>query len=207
VPDETTILKFRHLLEKHHLGRKLFQEAHRHREAQGVKVTKGTIVDATIINVPLSTKNRDKERDPDMHQTRKGNQWYFGMKAHIGVDSQTKVVHTVALPAVGPVATAAHVHDATVLPDLLHGEETRLWGDSAYQGQTDVLRPHAPKAQDLTNRRYRYKGVVNEAERARNRIKSQIRSRVEHAFGVIKGMFHFTKVRYRVSRRTPIGCL
>ena len=95
------------------------------------------------------------------------------------------------------VATAANVHDATVLPDLLHGDETRVWGDSAYQGQTDVLRQHAPKARDLTNRRYRYKGVVNEAERARNRIKSQVRSRVEHVFGVIKGIFHFTKVRYR----------
>ena len=97
----------------------------------------------------------------------------------------------------GRVATAANVHDATILSDLLHGEETKVWGDSAYQGQTDVLRQHAPKACDLTNRRYRTKGVVNAVERARNRIKSQIRSRVEHVFGVIKGIFHFTKVRYR----------
>ncbi len=95
------------------------------------------------------------------------------------------------------MATAANVHDATVLPDLLHGGETQVWGDSAYQGQTDILKKHAPKARDLTNRRTRYKGVVNETERARNRIKSQTRSRVEHAFGVIKGLFHFTKVRYR----------
>ena len=190
VPDETTILKFRHLLEKYHLGKKLFREVRRHLESQGVKVTQGTIVDATIINAPSSTKNKEGKRDPDMHQTKKGNQWYFGMKAHIGVDSKTKVIHAV-------VATAANVHDATILPDLLHGGETRVWGDSAYQGQTDVLRQHAPKARDLTNRRYRYKGVVNEVERARNRIKSQIRSRVEHVFGVIKGIFHFTKVRYR----------
>ena len=105
------------------------------------------------------------------------------------------------------MATATHVHDATVLPDLLHGEETRVWGDSAYQGQTDVLWPHAPKARDLTNRRTRYKGVVNEVERARNRIKSQTRSRVEHAFGVIKGVLHFTKVRTGVLRRTPISGL
>ncbi len=112
------------------------------------------------------------------------------MKAHIGVDSKTKVIHAI-------VATAANVHDATVLSDLLHGDETRVWGDSAYQGQTDVLRQHAPKARDLTNRRTRYKGVVNEIERARNRIKSQVRSRVEHVFGVIKGVFQFTKVRYR----------
>ena len=190
VPDETTILKFRHLLEKHRLGKKLFREVHRHLESQGVKVTQGTIVDATIINAPSSTKNKDKQRDPDMHQTRKGNQWYFGMKAHIGVDSKTKVIHTV-------VATAANVHDSTVLPDLLHGEETRVWGDSAYQGQKAVIRAQALKARDLTNRRYRYKGVVNEVERARNRIKSQIRSRVEHVFGVIKGVFGFVKVRYR----------
>ena len=196
VPDETTILKFRHLLEKHHLGKKLFREVHRHLESQGVKVTQGTIVDATIINAPSSTKNKEGKRDPDMHQTKKGNQWYFGMnplkgvKAPIGVDSKTKVIHSV-------VATAANIHDATVLPDLLHGDETRVWGDSAYQGQTDVLRQHAPKARDLTNRRYRYKGVVNEVERAKNRVKSQIRSRVEHVFGVIKGVFHFTKVRYR----------
>ena len=196
VPDETTILKFRHLLERHHLGKKLFREVHRHLESQGVKGTQGTIVDATIINTPSSTKNKAGKRDPDMHQTRKGNQWFFGMnplkgvKAPIGVDSKTKVIHSV-------VAIAANVHDATILPDLLHGEETRVWGDSAYQGQTDVLRQHAPKARDLTNRRYRYKGVVNEVERARNRIKSHIRSRVEHVFGVIKGVFHFTKVRYR----------
>ena len=190
VPDETTILKFRHLLEKYHLGKKLFREVRRHLESQGVKVTQGTIVDATIINAPSSTKNKEGKRDPDMHQTKKGNQWYFGMKAHIGVDSKTKVIHAV-------VATAANVHDATILPDLLHGGETRVWGDSAYQGQTDVLRQHAPKARDLTNRRYRYKGVVNEVERARNRIKSHIRSRVEHVFGVIKGVFGFVKVRYR----------
>ncbi len=179
------ILKFRHLLEKHHLGKKLFQKVRRHLESQGVKVTNGTIVDATIINAPPSPKNKDKARDPDMHQTKKGNQWFFGMKAHIGVDSKTKVIHAV-------VATAANVPDATILPDLLHGEETRVWGDSAYQGQTDVLRQYAPKARDLTHRRYRYKGVVNEVEQARNRIKSQIRSRVEHVFGVLKGVFQFT---------------
>ena len=125
-----------------------------------------------------------------MQQTKKGNQWYFGMKAHIGVDSKTKVIHAV-------VATAANVHDATILPDLLHGDETQVWGDSAYQGQEAVIRTQAPKARDLTNRRYRYKGVVNEVERARNRIKSHIRSRVEHVFGVIKGVFGFVKVRYR----------
>jgi transposase, IS5 family len=114
VPDETTICKFRHLLERHDLGRKLFEEVHLHLEAHGLKVSTGTIVDATIISAPSSTKNAAKERDPEMHQTKKGNHWYFGMKAHVGVDSKTKLIHSVA-------ATAANVHDATVLPDLLHG--------------------------------------------------------------------------------------
>src|SRR5688572_2913060 len=137
VPDETTILNFRHLLEAHELGRRLFEEVHVHLERQGIKVAKGTIVDATIINAPSSTKNASGTRDPDMHQAKKGNQWYFGMKAHVGVDSKTKVIHSV-------VATGANVADSTVLSDLLHGEETRVWGDQSYRGQREVIRDHAP---------------------------------------------------------------
>jgi transposase, IS5 family len=190
VPDETTVCKFRHLLEQHDLGRALFERVHIHLEARGVRISTGTIVDATIINAPSSTKNASGTRDPDMHQTRKGQQWYFGMKAHIGVDSRTKVIHAV-------VATAANVHDATVLPDLLHGEETRVWGDQAYKGQTAVIREHAPNARDFTNRRYRYRGVVNEVEKGRNRTKSKVRAKVEHCFGVMKRVFGFTRVRYR----------
>jgi IS5 family transposase len=189
-PDESTLCRFRHLLETHHLGRKLFEQVHRHLESQGMKVSTGTIVDATIINAPPSTKNRDKQRDPDMHQTKKGNQWYFGMKAHMGVDSKTKVIHSV-------VATAANVADSQVLPDLLHGEETRVWGDQAYRGQTAVIKQHAPAAKDFTNRRYRHKGVVNETERAKNRTKSSVRAKVEHAIGVVKRIFGFVKVRYK----------
>ena len=189
-PDETTVCKFRHLLEKHDLGRSLFQEVHRHLETQGLKVSTGTIVDASIINAPSSTKNADQERDPDMHQTKKGNQWYFGMKAHIGVDSKTKLIHSV-------VATAANVADSTILPDLLHGDETRVWGDQAYRGQQAVIRDCAPKAKDFTNRRYRHCGVVDEREKARNRTKSKVRAKVEHVFGVIKRVFGFAKVRYR----------
>jgi len=128
VPDETTACKFRHLLEKNEIGRQLFEQVHVHLEKHGIKVAKGTIVDATIISAPSSTKNAAGERDPDMHQTKKGKQWYFGMKAHIGVDSKTKVIHAV-------VATAANVADSTILPDLLHGDETRVWGDQAYKGQ------------------------------------------------------------------------
>ena len=189
-PDETTVCKFRHLLEKHDLGLSLFQEVHRHLESQGLKVSTGTIVDASIINAPSSTKNADQKRDPDMHQTRKGKQWYFGMKAHIGVDSKTKLIHSV-------VATAANVADSRILPDLLHGNETRVWGDQAYRGQQDVIRDYAPKAKDFTNRRYRHCGVVDELEKARNRTKSKVRAKVEHVFGVIKRVFGFAKVRYR----------
>lgn len=189
-PDETTICRFRHLLERHDLGRRLFEEVHVHLEQNGLKVAKGTIVDATIIHAPPSTKNKDQARDPDMHQTKKGNQWHFGMKAHVGVDSKTKIIHSV-------VATAANVADSNVLGDLLHGGETRVWGDQAYRGQGDVIREHAPNAQDFTNRRYRQNGKIDETIKSRNRTKSRVRAKVEHVFGVIKGVFGFTKVRYR----------
>ena len=129
-PDETTMCRFRHLLETHDLGARIFEEVHRHLESNGLKVSTGTIVDATIIHAPSSTKNADKARDPEMHQTKKGNQWYFGMKAHVGIDSRSKLIHAV-------VATPANVADSQVLPDLLHGEETRVWGDQAYRGQRD----------------------------------------------------------------------
>ncbi|EMH0369394.1 IS5 family transposase [Pseudomonas aeruginosa] len=190
VPDETTVCNFRHLLERHELGARLFEAVQTHLQAHGLKIARGTIVDATIINAPSSTKNREKTRDPDMHQTRKGQQWYFGMKAHIGVDSQTKLIHSV-------VATAANVADSSVLPDLLHGNETRVWGDQAYRGQREKIRGAAPRAQDFTHRRYRHRGVIDEAQKARNKTKSHIRARVEHVFAVIKLKFGFTKVRYK----------
>ena len=140
VPDETTICKFRHLIEKHDLGKKLFAEVNRYLADCGITISGGTIVDATIIHAPSSTKNQDGERDPEMHQTRKGNEWYFGMKAHIGADSRTKLVHSI-------VATAANVHDSKVVADLLHGSETRVYGDSAYTGKgQDDSREVAPGA-------------------------------------------------------------
>jgi len=190
VPDETTVCKFRHLLEEHQLGEEILGTVNLHLQARGVRITTGTIVDATILHAPSSTKNREQQRDPEMHQTRKGNQWYFGMKAHVGVDSQTKIIHTA-------VATAANVADSTVLPDLLHGEETRVWGDQAYRGQTEVIQEGAPRAQDHTHRRYRYKNGIDEVERAKNRTKSSVRSKVEHVFQVMKLKFGFAKVRYR----------
>ena len=166
-----------------------------HLAAKGLKVATGSIVDAVlakagIINAPSSIKNADKARDPEMHQTKKGKQWYFGMKAHFGVDSRSKLIHAVT-------ATPANVADSTVLPDLLHGNETRVWGDQAYRGQRSVIRQNAPRARDFTNRRYRHRGVVDETERDKNRTKSKVRARVEHPIGVIKRVFGFVKVRYR----------
>jgi IS5 family transposase len=190
VPDETTVCKFRHLLEEHALGGEMLETVNLHLQSKGVRIAKGTIVEATIIHAPSSTKNAQQERDPEMRQTKKGNQWYFGMKAHVGVDSKTKIIHTA-------VATAANVADAKVLPELLHGEETRVWGDQGYCGQRKVIHECAPRAQDCTNRRYRYHGRINETERAKNRNKSRIRSKVEHVFGVMKLKFGFVKVRYR----------
>ena len=140
VPDETTICKFRHLMERHNLGDELFRLVNVYLEENGLKLSRGTIVDASIISAPSSTKNKAKARDPEMHQTRKGKQWYFGMKAHIGVDSRSKLIHSV-------VATAANVHDSQVLDDLLHGEETRVWGDSAYSGQdAETSRDRQPRS-------------------------------------------------------------
>jgi IS5 family transposase len=190
VPDETTVCKFRHLLEEHKIGAAMLGTVNEHLQKRGVRISTGTIVDATIIHAPSSTKNEKQQRDPEMHQTKKGRQWYFGMKAHVGVDSKTKLIHSA-------VATAANVADSAVLPDLLHGEETKVWGDQAYRGQTVAIHEVSPRAQDLTSKRYRQNGRIDEEERERNRWKSRVRSRVEHVFQVMKLKFGFVKVRYR----------
>jgi len=189
-PDETTVCKFRHLLERNKLGKTLLKAVNQYLRENGIKIANGTIVDATIIGAPSSTKNKDGQRDPEMHQARKGQQWYFGMKAHVGVDSKSKLIHTI-------LASAANVSDVDALPYLLHGRETRVWGDQGYQGQTAVIRARAPRAKDFTNRRYRGRGWFNEAEKAKNRTKSQVRAKVEHSIGVIKRIFGFSKTRYR----------
>ena len=190
VPDATTMLKFRKLLHDNQLGEALFAQVGAVLQSKGFKVNTGTIVDATIIGAPSSTKNVLKARDPDMRQTRKGQQWYFGMKLHIGVDSQTGLAHSA-------VVTSANVHDKHPLPDLLHGNEQRVYGDSAYASQKDLIHSAAPNAKDFTNQRTRRNGVVNETIKSRNRNKSRIRARVEHVFGVIKRLWGFGKVRYR----------
>ena len=153
VPDESTILGFRHLLEKHELGGAMLNAVNQYLESRGVRITRGTIVDATIIHAPSSTKNRSGERDPEMHQTRRGKQWYFGLKAHIGVDSKQGHVHSVC-------TSAASVADKHMLPDLSHGEERKVWGDGGYQGQGEAIRQAAPRAQDMTSRRVQYKNFV-----------------------------------------------
>ena len=190
VPDATTLLKFRRLLETHKLGEALFAKVGEVLQARGLKVGTGTIVDATIIGAPSSTKNKDKKRDPEMHQTRKGKQYYFGMKMHIGVDSQTGLVHSA-------VVTAANVHDKHPLPELLHGQEQQVWGDSAYASQRALIHSKAPAAVDRTNRRVRKESPTQELERLVNRAKSKVRSRVEHVFAVVKRLWGFDKVRYR----------
>ncbi len=189
-PDETTVCKFRHLLERHELCGRIFAEVNAYLAQQGIQIGTGTIVDATILQAPSSTKNAAGERDPEMHSVRKGKQWYFGMKAHVGVDAGTKLIHSV-------VATAANVADSRVLGQLLHGEETEVWGDQAYQGQSETLRQHAPKATDRINRRWRSKLKSYPEQREQNRIQSKTRSRVEHVFAVMKLKFGFTRVRYR----------
>ena len=194
VPDETTVCKFRHLLEAHNLGGAMLEAVNLHLESRGLRISTGTIVDATIIAAPSSTKNQTRERDPEMKQTKKGGQWYFGMKAHVGVDSQSKMIHSA-------VVTAANQADAKVLPHLLHGEETEVWGDQGYVGQTAVIAEVAPQARDSINRRCRYHGKLNVEEFLRNREKSKIRSKVEHVFQVLKVKFGFVKVRYRSIRK------
>ena len=190
VPDETTVCKFRHLLERNGMGKVLLKAMNTYLRENGIKIGNGTIVDATIISAPSSTKNQDGKRDPEMHQTAKGKQWYFGMKAHIGVDSKSKIIHAIKV-------SAANVADVLALPHLLHGKETRVWGDQAYRGHTQVMRAAAPRARDFTNQRYRWGKRIDEGIKAVNRTKSRVRSKVEHTIGVIKRVFGFQKVRYR----------
>jgi IS5 family transposase len=189
-PDETTILNFRHLLEQYDLCGQMLDTVNLYLVSRGIRITTGTIVDATILHAPSSTKNEKKERDPEMHQTKKGNQWYFGMKAHIGVDSKEGIVHSVC-------STAASVSDVHMLPELLHGDEKKVWGDAGYQGQTEAIHEAAPGAQDMTSKRVKTKAGVDELEKRKNRTKARVRAKVEWPFRVLKRVFGFTKVRYR----------
>ena len=190
VPDATTLLKFRRLLEDNKLGEALFAKVGEVLQASGLRVGTGTIVDATIIAAPSSTKNASGTRDPEMHQTKKGNQWHHGMKLHIGVDKDTGLTHSA-------VVTAANVHDKHPLPQLLHGQEEEVYGDSAYASQQELIASKAPNARDATNQRVREGGPGAEIAQLLNKSKSRVRSRVEHVFAVVKRLWGFSKVRYR----------
>jgi IS5 family transposase len=189
-PDETTILNFRHLLKEHQLCGQMLDTVNLYLESRGIRITTGAIVDATILHAPSSIKNEKKERDPEMHPTKKGNQWSFGMKAHIGVDSKEGIVHSVC-------STAASVSDVHMLPELLHGSEKKVWGDAEYQGQTEAIHEAAPEAQDMTSRGVKTKAGVDEAEKLTNRTKARVRTTVEWPFRILKRVFGCTRVRYR----------
>jgi IS5 family transposase len=189
VPDETTIMRFRHLLEEHGLGRALFEVVNDVLRQKGLLLQKGTIVDATIINAPSSTKNAAGARDPEMWQAKKGEQWYFGLKLHVGVDVASKAIHSLDV-------TAANVHDGNCLANLLHGAEEAVYGDQLYAGRGAVIAAHAPNAADRTNERVRYSDKGNPAHR-RNRKRSRVRSRGEHPFHTIKRVFGCGYTRLR----------
>jgi transposase, IS5 family len=195
IPDETTILTFRHLLEQNDLGEQIFEAVKGHLKANGMAMKQGTIIDATIIAAPSSTKNEKRERDPEMHQTKKGNQWYHGMKVHIGVDSENGLIHSVE-------TTAANVHDLTPAAELLHGEETVVYADAGYQGIEKrpemqgrgigfrvAMRPGKRRALPNTP-----EGRVDDLIEA---AKAHFRAKVEHPFRVIKRQFGFEKTRLR----------
>ncbi len=190
VPDETTVCKFRHLLERHGLGERIFQRVGEHLRERGFRLSAGTIVDATLISAPTSTKNRDRQRDPEMGTTKKGGQWLFGMKAHFGVDDKSKLIHTVK-------ATPGNTADAMMLRHLLHGRERRVWGDKAYFGLGRVIKEVAPRARDLTQLKNNVNRRLTPLDEVVNKIRSSTRAKVEHCFGVIKCIFGWRKLRYR----------
>lgn len=203
VPDGDTLGRFRNILLDNGLQEELFEQVVKQLQEEGLLLKKGTIVDSTIIAAPSSTKNREKQRDPEAHQVKKGNQWYFGYKAHIGVDKDSGLVHTLEV-------TAANIHDVTMTSKLLTGEETEVYGDSGYLGADK--REDAVK-KNCSGKRIRYKlgRRPSQIQRGSNRSKSQlrrrehekssVRSKVEHVFGVVKGLLRYRKTRYRGLRK------
>ena len=192
IPDETTILNFRHLLERHHLASELLDEVNALLKAKGLLLQRGTSVDATLIAASPSTKNRERKRDPEMSSTKKGNQWHFGMKCHIGADSASGLVHTV-------VGTAAKVADVSVVDALLHGDEAEVFGDKAYTTKKRNLSVSEPTKGPIWAFPYKRPkgGELPEWKQDINRRLASLRARVEHPFRVVKRQFGFTKVRYR----------
>jgi IS5 family transposase len=189
VPDETTILRFRHLLERHRLGEAIFASVRALLEQKRLLLKSGTIVDATIIAAPPSTKNAEQARDPEMHQTKKGKEWHFGMKAHVGTDRRG-IVHSLS-------TTAANVADITQLPKLLHGEEREVYGDQAYWSEAHRQGARGRGIRYRINRRPNPGKPLSPAQKQLNRLRSATRARGEHAFHVVKRLWGFAKVRYR----------
>ena len=195
-PDATTVLQFRHLLEQHGLNKQLFDAINRKLTAQGLMMREGTIADATILAAPPSVKNQAEARDPEMHQTKKGNQWYFGMKVHVGVDAESGLVHTL-------VGTAANVNDVTQTVNVLHGEEKAVHLDAGYTG--------AEKREELKDKDVQWHiamkpgklkvmpkdSALGQTMRKLEYLKASVRAKVEHVFHVVKNLFHFRKVRYK----------
>jgi len=195
IPDETTILGFRHLLEKHDLGKQIFETVKAHLKANGMAMKQGTIIDATLIAAPSSTKNKKGERDPEMHQTRKGKQWYFGMKVHVGVDKDNGLIHSIE-------TTSANVHDLTPAAELLHGKETVVYADAGYQG--------IEKREEMQGKAIGFRVAMRPGKRRAlpdttdgrlddliETAKAHIRAKGEHPFRVIKRQFGFQKTRLR----------
>jgi len=203
LPDESTILRFRHRLEKHKLAEQVLATVNLLLEQRGLLLKAGTAVDATLIAAPSSTKNKDKARDPEMHSSQKGNEWHFGMKAHIRVDADSGLVHTVR-------GTSGNVADVTEGNSLLHGQEADVFGDAGYQGadkRADAKESHKwhvamrpGKRRKLDKENNPIDAMVNKVEK----IKASIRAKVEHPFRVIKRQFGFTKVRYRGLKKNTL---
>jgi IS5 family transposase len=190
IPDETTILHFRHLLEKHELTKKIFEKTKLYLSEKGLLLREGTIVDATIINAASSTKNRDKTRDQEMKQTKKGNQWYFGMKAHVGTDTGRGLAHTV-------VVTDASVHDSREMDKLVHEEKQAVYGDKAYASEEKKKEYEAKGLKWCVNLKGSRGHQLTQEEREYNHRQSQVRAKVEHVFLVVKHLWGYTKVRYK----------
>ena len=209
IPDETTILNFRRLIETNELAPRIFERVNAHLSRKGLMLKQGTIVDATIIAAPSSTKNGKRERDPEMHQTKKGNQWHFGMKAHIGVDADSGLVHTV-------VTTPANTADVEVSDELLHGKEQTVWADAGYTGADKRMEADHPRRKRnprwvIARKRGKIKampeGPAKQAVETEERGKAQIRARVEHPFQTVKGFFGFTKVRFKGLAKNTVQVL
>jgi len=192
IPDETTILNFRRLLEKHDLGEALFAEINQHLADHGLALKEGTIMDASIISAPSSTKNKEGKRDPEMHQTKKGKTWHFGMKMHIGVDESLGLVHSLS-------TTAANVHDLVEVPNLLHGDESTVWADAGYQGVADREEQEDREVDWLIAMRPGKRGLLNPRSQAEKdeKLKASVRAKVEHPFRYVKCVFGYAKARYR----------